>query len=468
VAGFGLLSSGCAPADTLRENVIVFVIDTLRRDHLGCYGHPRDVSPVIDGLASEGVLFEQALTVAPRTWQSFTSILTGLYPPNHGVRHIFGRPLPPTVPTMASVLAEREYRTAAFDGMTFLRGMTGSKAFHEYVDPRSLRQKDPMLSDEEVVDSLLDWLSRAGEPFFAFLRLSSPHWTYVCAPVLHGDVEGHAEISHGFNAGSYGLKPGRGGFRVTDEGEYRKRFYEYDPSPKERDHMLLHYDECVRASDTQIGRAVDHLRALGVWDSTLVVVTSDHGESFGEHGYMQHGPQVDGPVMWVPLVMRFPPSIAKGRRGARVPQLVRTVDIFPTVVSALGLETPPGLDGADLIPGIDDQADLGLTAYGESGWASVGVDRDHYLPGVAGKWRMFQTSDWKLVFIPDGKGGISRLYDLKSDPGETRDVAESHSQVVARLRTQLAEIMATERGSLTRDRSLTEEQKQRLRALGYL
>jgi arylsulfatase A-like enzyme len=290
----------------------------------------------------------------------------------------------------------------------------------------------------------------------------------VCAPVFHGDVEGHAGISHAFNTGSYGLEPGRGGFRVTDEDEYRKRFYEYVPSPNERDHMLLHYDECVRASDMEVGRAIEHLRTLELWDSTLVVVTSDHGESFGEHGYMQHGPQVDGPVMWVPLVMRFPPSIANGRRGVRVSQLVRTVDIFPTVVSAMGLETPPGLDGADLIVGIDDRVDLRLTAYGESGWASVGIDPDHYLPGVAGKWRMLQSSDWKLVFIPDGKRGISRLYDLTNDPGETRDVAESHPQVVARLWARLAEIMAAESGSLTRDRSLTEEQRERLRALGYL
>jgi arylsulfatase A-like enzyme len=452
----------------VRQNVVVFVIDTLRRDHLGCYGYPREVSPVIDELASEGVVFEQALTVAPRTWQSFTSILTGLYPPRHGVRNIFGHPLPPTVPTMASVLAELGYETAAFDGMTFLREMTDGKAFQEYVDPRSLREENPMLGDAKVVASFLDWLSRAEEPFFAFLRLSAPHWTYLCAAVFHGGVEGHAGISHGFNAGTYGVEPGRGGFRVTDEDEYRRRFYEYDPSPEERDHMLLHYDECVRTSDREIGRSIDRLRELGLWNSTLVVVTSDHGESFGEHGYMQHGPQVDGPVMLVPLVMRFPPSIADRRRGVRVPQLVRTVDVFPTVVSALGLATPPGLDGADLIPAVDDQVDLRLTAYGESGWASVGIDPDLYLPGVAGKWRMFQNSDWKLVFIPDGQGGLSRLYNLTKDPGETRNVAERHPQVVARLRAQLAEIMAAERGSLARDRSLTEEQREQLRALGYL
>jgi arylsulfatase A-like enzyme len=449
--------------------VVVFVVDTLRRDHLGCYGHPREVSPVIDSLATEGVVFELALTVAPRTWQSFTSMLTGLYPPRHGVRYIFSQPLRPDIPTMGSVLAEVGYQTAAFDAMTFLRGMTGGRAFQEYVDSQSWgEQTRSLFADGKVIDSFLDWLGGAEAPFFAFLRLSSPHWPYICPQVFHDEVQGHEDIAHGFNTGSYGLAAGRGGFRVTDEDAYRERFYEYDPSPAEREHMLLHYGECVRASDTEIGRAFDRLRALGLWDSTLVVVTSDHGESFGEHGYMQHGPRVDGPVMLVPLVVKFPAAIAEGRRGVRVAQLVRTVDIFPTVVGALGFTPLSGLDGQDLVPAIDDQVDLGLTAYGESGWGSVGIDPDLYLPGVAGKWRMLQTPDWKLVYIPDGKAGIVRLYDLRKDPGETRNAAGEHPQVVAQLRAQLAEIMAAERGPVARERSLTEEQKRRLRALGYL
>ena len=260
----------------------------------------------------------------------------------------------------------------------------------------------------------------------------------------------------------------RGGMGITDEEAYRARFYEYDPAPRERDHMILHYDECVRASDEAIDRALARLRELALFDATIVIVTSDHGESFGEHGYMQHGPQVDGPVMKVPLVVRFPPPMARGRRGVRVPQLVRTVDIFPTVVGALGLEAPSGLDGESLMPAVDDGVDLKLTAYGEGGRAFVGVDPGIHLPGVAGKWRMLRTLDWKLVYIPDAIGGTHRLYDLANDPGETRDVSSEHPETAARLRGLLADIMSAEAGASDRERSVSEDEKERLRALGYL
>ena len=119
----------CGAAPDEPPNVAVFVIDTLRPDHLGSYGYERKTSPVIDALASEGILFEQAISTAPRTWQSFTSMLTGLYPPRHGVRQIFDRPLRGGVATLPALLAARGYTTAAFDGENFLRGMTGGRAF---------------------------------------------------------------------------------------------------------------------------------------------------------------------------------------------------------------------------------------------------------------------------------------------------------------------------------------------------
>jgi arylsulfatase A-like enzyme len=172
-------------------------------------------------------------------------------------------------------------------------------------------------------------------------------------------------------------------------------------------------------------------------------------------------------VMRVPLVIRFPESLARGRRGVRIPQLVRTVDLLPTIAAALELPVPPGLDGASLLPAVDEGRDLALSAYGEGGRAFVGVDRDLYLPGVAGKWRMLRTRDWKLIHIPDGKGGIDRLYDLRTDPGETEDVAAEHPEMVARLRRELAPFLAMDAGA-GYGRSLSEEEKEQLRALGYL
>jgi arylsulfatase A-like enzyme len=463
----GVGTSGCGGGGPERPNVVVVVVDTLRQDSLGAAGNPRDLSPRIDALAREGVLFEEAVTVAPRTWQSFTSILTGTYPPRHGVRAIFAGALGPRVPTLASLLGDAGYQTAAFDGMEFLRQMTGGRAFQQYVDPRSLRSKNPMRGDDLVMASFLEWLPRAREPFFAFLRLSAPHWTYVCTPIFHDQVADHDAIDHRFNAGSHGLGMGDEGLDITDLDAYRERFYGYQPTPAEREHMILHYDECVRTSDAAIGRAVDRLRERGLWDATLLVVTSDHGESFGEHGYLQHGPQVDGPVMRVPLVIRFPESLAEDRRGIRVSQLARTVDLLPTLAAALELPVPPGLDGTNLLPAVDEGRDLALSAYGEGGRAFVGIDRDLYLPGVAGKWRMLRTRDWKLIHIPNGKGGIDRLYDLRTDPGEMVDVAAENPEVVAQLRRELAPFLAMD-ADAGDGPTLSEEEKEQLRALGYL
>jgi len=461
-----ILVAGCGGAPP-RPNVLVVVVDTLRQDGLGSYGHSRDLSPRMDALAREGVRFEEAVTVAPRTWQSFTSILTGLYPPHHGVRAIFSRPLGPGTPTLASLLSDAGYHTAAFDGMTFLREMTGGHGFQQFVDPRSLRSGNPTMGDDAVMESFLNWLESSREPFFAFIRLTAPHWTYWCKPVFHSEVEDHDAIDHAFNAGSHGLGRRQGGLSIKNLDAYRERFYGLRLTPAEGDHMRLHYDECVHSSDVAIGRAIDRLRERGDWDSTLVVVTSDHGESFGEHGYLSHGPQVDGPVMRVPLLIRFPKSLAEGRSGVEVSQLVRTVDLLPTIAQLLGLPVPPGIDGTSLLPAIDEDRDLALSAYGEAGRSFPGIDRDVYLPGVAGKWRMLRTRDWKLIHIPDGNAGIDRLYHLAPDPGEFADVADQHPERVAELRRLLDPILAADAGAQDGS-SLSEEEKQRLRALGYL
>ncbi|MFT5441832.1 MAG: arylsulfatase A-like enzyme [Myxococcota bacterium] len=448
-------------------NVVVFVIDTLRSDHLGSYGYERPVSPVIDKLAQEGVVFEDTSSVAPRTWQSFTSILTGLYPPRHGVRYIFSPPLAKTIPTLASTLASRGYQTAAFDGMTFLRGMTGDAAFAEYHDPKTLAKAGAMLNDDALLQHFEGWLENATPPFFAFLRVTAPHWTYICHPVFHDDVEEHDSISHQFNTGSHGLGLTKEGLALDDLAAYRERFYDFKPSNIEREHMILHYDECIRESDAAIGRSLKRLESIGLDNSTLVVITADHGESFGEHGYLQHGPQVDAPVVNVPLIFRFPDSLAENRRGRRVAKLAQTIDIMPTILDLLDFDAPVGLDGTSLLPAINGDRGTEQTAYAEAGRAFVGVDPEVFLPGVRGKQRMVRNRDWKLLYIPNEAGGLVRLFDLRNDPGENQDVAAANPNVVAELRRALDDTMANEPGGSV-EKELSEEEKESLRALGYL
>jgi len=477
VSSVGFLAAACSrpPVRRTPPNVVVIVVDTLRADRLRCYGAPRDTSPTLDRIAAEGVRFEQAFTVAPSTWQSFVSILTGLTPPRHGVRFIYDEPLATRIPSLPSILTEHGYTTVAFDVITFLRGMTGGYAFDSYVDSESAA-KPSGISDAELTDRILTWLMapRDERPFFLFVRYAGPHWQYHPKPEFHelfGTDEG---VEHAFNEGDYGvhLVPDEHGYpqlRLTDPEARRRLIYDALP-PREREHMILHYDASVRTVDEQIGRVVDALRRHDLLDATLLVVTADHGESFGEQGYLQHGPRVDEVVMRVPLIMRFPGQAPHGRAGQRAAQLVRTIDIMPTTLVALGVPVPADIQGKSLLPAIDDGVDLALTAYGETAGEFVEVDAQTVSAGVAGRHRMLRTTRWKLVYVPTAGSDVYHLHDM-ANGGEETDVAATHPDVLADMRADIDAILAADPdlahgGSV--QRPITDAQRERLRALGYL
>jgi arylsulfatase A-like enzyme len=472
-----LCGAGCTrrASDAAAPNLVVIVVDTLRADRVHCYGAERDTSPVMDRIAAEGVLFEQTFTVAPSTWQSFVSILTGLNPPRHGVRFIFDAPLAPEVPSLGSTLGRHGYATVSFDVIGFVRGMTGGRGFDAYVDNQSLKNPG-VVPDAELTDHILSWLAARSQtrPFFIFVRYQGAHWKYLPKPEFHDLFGTDDGVAHSFNEGDYGLglvpgADGVGRLRLTDPEAGKRLTFRPDMSPRERDHMILHYDAAVRTVDEQIGRIVERLRATGVLDTTLFVVTSDHGESFGERGYLQHGPQVDEAVMHVPLIMRFPPG-THGRPGQRVTQLVRTIDLMPTALAALGIPLPDGLQGNSLLPAIDNGAPLDLIAYGESAGEFVKVDAQTYAPGVGARQRMLRTARWKLVHARDENAGTYRLHDMAAR-GEDEDVAGAHPDVLADMRASLEAIIASDYRSANPShtpRVLTDAQRERLRALGYL
>ena len=195
-------------------NVLVLVPDTVRGDHLSVNGYHRATTPNLDRLAREGVNFSQASTVAPRTWQSFCSILTGVYPPKHGVRYIMDDPLRPETPTMASVFSKAGYNTAAFDTIDFLEQMTGGGGFdrfesHLWFDVAALERTWQFMNDER------------DRPFLAFVRLTGAHWPYDAGPEELADLDPCDGKSHAFNEGGVlaeGLFPKKGtGFVLVDE-----------------------------------------------------------------------------------------------------------------------------------------------------------------------------------------------------------------------------------------------------------
>jgi len=459
--------AGCQNSEP-RWNVLVLVPDTVRADHFSLNGYERPTTPYLEKLARESTNFTQAITVAPRTWQSFSSILTGVYPPRHGVRVIFDHPIREGVPNMAEILKPKGYETRAFesDGMYFLRRMTAERGFEQFVEPASL---SPRNTDAVVVAAIEKYVLReAHEPFLGFARLIGSHWPY-----WDGDwadvYDNCPDCSHDFNAGDYGVVEDRdhGGQKLTNAAAHRRVIFSPPPAPPILRHMIAHYDSEIRYFDQLTEGLVERMREKGVLERTILVITSDHGESFGEHGYMQHGPRVDEPVMRVPLLIRLPEGHPARKPGGVVKQLVRVVDILPTILDALGMPIPEGLDGISLLPAMQGTPPPDLWAYGESGESFMELDADLHYPGVRGKHRMIRTDDRKFILVPRPEGDRKSLFDLATDPQELHDVASAQPGDVQKLDSLLTPIMVADRNPKP-ERKLTDAEMESLRALGYV
>lgn len=464
---FVLSSLASCRGETERWNILVLVPDTLRADHISGNGYGKVTSPNLDALSAEGVNFTQAVTAAPQTWQSYVTILTGLYPPHHGVRYIYDNPLSPEVASIGVLLGNVGYETAAFDTIPFLKGMTGGHGFAEYV--LADRTSESRNRDQVLLDQVWEWMSRPREaPFFAFVRLMGAHWPYD-KDLFLGEFEIDQNLDHDFNRGGYGVRGGEAGegLQLTDAEAHRRMVFMPERFEKQRAHIIAHYDAEIRELDEHIGRLLSRMREMGLLERTIVVITSDHGENFGENGYMQHGPRLDDAVMRVPLIFRLPDDYVDRPAGVEINSQVRTVDLLPTVLEAAGVRVPPALDGVSLIPAMSGESLGELPAYGESGRSFVGTDPELYLPGVLGKHRMVRTPDWKLVWIPGRKAGELQLYHLRVDRGERQDVAESHPETVTSLRAYLLSVLERER-EWTEERSLGSEELRMLRSLGYV
>jgi arylsulfatase A-like enzyme len=470
LAAFALLALACSkqpwvPPDG-RWNVLVLVPDTIRADRVSAAGYPRPTTPALDALAREGVLFTQAISAAPRTWQSYTTILTGLYPPHHGVREIGDHPLPAAIPSLGSLFTRHGYETAVFDPMGFLpRVLQQSAHFQAFQSAVAGAGKN---EDEVIVERVADFVLRERErPFLAFVRLNGAHWPYVRDAWID-EFEPCADRPHPFNVGTYGIRLGKegGGVELLDAEAYRRLVWTADPDEETRRHRIAHYDAEVRAIDEMLRTLLEKMRAAGLMERTIVVFSSDHGEAFFEHGYQGHGPRVDDAVMRVPLIVYLPPGHPAYRPGTSFDGLVRTADLLPTLLEAVGLAPPDRLDGVSLVPALRGEDLAASWAYGESGRDFMGVDPELYRPGLEGRWRMARTADWKLVHVPGAGARTERLFDLRADPGELRDVAERFPERVAELRARLDPLLAAD--APRPDRELGPEQIEELRELGYV
>ncbi|MGE3276284.1 MAG: sulfatase-like hydrolase/transferase [Vicinamibacterales bacterium] len=409
----GALPRGVAPADL---NVLVVTLDTTRADRLGAYGDTSGATPTLDRLAADGVVFEHAVSPAPLTLPAHSTLFTGEDPPFHGVRDNGGYILDGSRQTLAETLKAGGWATGGFIGAFVLDAKFGlDQGFDEYVDEFDINQRpgegfalgDIARPAAEVVDHALPWLeAHKASRFFAWLHFYDPHSPY------------------------------------EPPEPFRTRF------------ASRPYLGEIAYVDAQLARVLAWLDAQGLRDRTLVVVLGDHGESLGEHGEGTHGLFVYEGTQHVPLIVRAPYA---GLAGRRVPAIVRTEDVMPTILTLTGQAVPSSVRGTSLVPLMTGAAaDLELDAYSESIYA-----RNHF--GWS-ELRAFREGRYKLIDAPRPE-----LYDLELDPGETTNIFEDRQALGDRLRLEIRRLdREAASGAPAAPAAIDPETRERLAALGYV
>lgn len=447
--------AGCA-ADVPRPVVLV-TVDALRRDRVGAYGRAPRPTPNMDGLARAGALVEDAVAPFGRTTQGVGSILSGLHPLAHGADGL-GMTLPDRVTTLAEILRERGYRTAAFTSNAFLRpGLGFEQGFQIYADPRPRWEGN---SAEALTDESLAWLaerSRSTEPWLLWVHYLDPHWTYEPPPDLAAEAGPPDPV----------VEKVAQGFPPTGELIFRAPNL---LAPGAIDHVRRLYDAEVAATDRALGRLLAALPR-----EAIVVLTADHGESLGEHGYyFAHGEYVYEPSLRVPLAVRAAGLIPA---GTRVTGTVPLESVTPTLLGLLRAPVPEGLDGLDLSEALVRGGSVAAPPVSTVHLADHVLVRPENprrpVPGREGRWWALRDGTKKLIRIPVSDGRfLDELYDLAADPGELRDLAAQDPATVARMVDALKEkqralLARWQTSGATDARSADDAGRDTLKSLGY-
>ncbi|MEE8525820.1 MAG: sulfatase [Thermoanaerobaculia bacterium] len=429
--------SAAALADSGRPNVFLIVIDTLRADHLSCYGYGRETSPNIDRLAAQGILYEQSISAASWTFPAHASLFTGLFPRDHGATSQT-RTLEASFDTLAELLKTAGYRTAGFSNNVWTHDASGLKqGFEEFremwhqqvVEDKGISFDDPAydMGAALTTEEIFGWLDGAGDgerPFFVFVNYFEPHLPY--RPTQPFDDEF--------------LPSGADPRQVRKlRSFYSPREYAYildipwvRVEEKELEILTALYDGEIAYVDSILGVLVDGLRSRGLLDDTLLVITSDHGEHLGEHHMLDHKLSLYDPLLRVPLILWNPKRIPA---GVRVESQVQAHDVFGTILDFGGVprESAPRLPFADAGE---------RSTFAELAYPRIFLDAiDRELPGLDSRTRRFARSlkavrgpRYKLIAGSDGR---TELYDIGADPGESHDLADELPEVVAELKKTL-------------------------------
>jgi len=394
-------------------NVVLITIDTLRADHVGCYGYKQIKTPNIDSVAADGVRFEHAFTPVPVTLPSHTAILTGTYPMLSGVHDFGGNKLSPQQVTLATVLKQAGYVTGAVVASAVLDSRFGlNQGFDFYYDHFDFSRLEEANLDEMerpgnvVADQALEWLGKNSQKkFFLWMHLYDPHYPY---------------------------RP---------------------PEPYRQEYAAQPYDGEIAFADEQVGRLLRFLKDRGLYQNTVIVLSGDHGESLGEHGEKTHGFFIYNATMHVPLIIHLPGKSAT----QTVSDPVSLVDLMPTVLAATGLDIPSQVQGRSLVPALrGEKIDQDRTLYGET-----------FLPRLHFNWSELRGAEnAKYHFIDAPR---PELYDLAKDPGELRNLFPEKKAVAEEMRAKLAGLIREYSAGkeLAEKTGLDPALMERLKSLGY-
>ncbi len=439
-----------------RPYVLLIGIETLRADHVGCIGYARNTTPVFDAIAREGVVFSKVMATSSWTMPTVMSVLTSLYPEAHGTTN-YDRKLPEDVTTLAEVLRENDYKTVAFVSNLTLDGRHGFYQGFDLYDDFSVwlgfgklvggPNADPnldvhqILTNKPLTRAALRWIEQNHqEPFFMFVFYFDPHYDYIPPP----------PFDTMFDPNYDGLVDGRG---IAEEPLRSNR-----PSQRDLDHIIALYDGEIRDTDTYVSKLLNEFARFGILDRTLVVIFGDHGDEFYEHGGTGHAHTLYNELIHVPLILKWPSMIPKGKR---IDALASQVDIMPTILDYLGIQQKQPIQGTSLRDLIEGR---------------VRQVHDFVFSGGRGHRCAVINNQNKLILNPGA--GAREFYDLLNDPREQNNIhrAKESSALLASFEHYLEQWTSENkklaalftRGSDFERVQLDEQRLKQLQALQYI
>lgn len=474
-----------------KQNVLLIVLDAVRRDHLSTYGHERQTDPFLATLADESTVFEACFSNSNWTPTSHAAIFTGTLPSHSGV-YGSNLTLPTDIRTMAEILSENGYRTFATAAGAHIRADRGFDrgfdVFHETYRIRpSMRYAKQMFSDSSMVkqtartatlghdnytyykvERLKKWLDAGDDPFFAFVNLKTAHHPYNPPRPYKSKFSNTSRPALEFIERGF-AKLGRETLEVPGHDVSRLRALSrtypiigggFTPDQGEADVIRSWYDGAINYLDSKIESMLGHMAEIGVLQNTNVIVTSDHGEMFGEHGLEKHQYSLYEELLRVPLLVRAP-----DRQPRRVKQMVSLVDLYPTILEMADIHYDELECASDVLDFNNSHEHLYAEVGRKSNRPISRAYPDFRDSEHNGPLQSIRDTQYKLIRSNCGR---VELYDWQNDPGEENDLSQSHPVLRCRLEDRLQENL-NQMDERTYDEDVSDHRlKQQLKDLGYI